>query len=151
MKSAAFCARPAVARELQAGLAAQQFLERVGARVADALGIDHDHVGGDAVERLRFARRDDDDRREAGLRHGGRDKRQTGESTQQGRRAARGARGAEWKEIMSESNPNEVQRPASPQAHATWRRHEAATARWPVSGLAERPLRPSRRPVPPSG
>ena len=43
---------PPLRDELQAGLAAQQVLDRVGARVADRVGVDDDDVGRAAADRL---------------------------------------------------------------------------------------------------
>jgi hypothetical protein len=45
--------RAAAASELQAGDAAQQVLDRIGAAVADRLVVDADDVGGAAIEPLR--------------------------------------------------------------------------------------------------
>ena len=65
-------ARPAVARNLHAGLAAQQVFDGIGRALTDALRIDDNHVGRDAVERQRLAAATDDDWRQRGLGEGGR-------------------------------------------------------------------------------
>ncbi len=54
----ALCPGPPVARELDAALAAQQVFQRIGAAGADAVVIDHHHVGHHAVQRSGCARAD---------------------------------------------------------------------------------------------
>src|SRR5439155_19590497 len=45
-------ARPAVADDLHAGDAPEQILDRIGARLADGVAVDHDDVGRAAAERF---------------------------------------------------------------------------------------------------
>ncbi len=79
----------AAARDLHAGLAAQQVGQRVGGGGAQGLGADHHHVGGQPLGRQGFARTGDDDFRRR-LRNGHADE---GKKTNESRAASAAAKG----------------------------------------------------------
>ena len=116
--------RAAAARELQAGDAAQQVLDRIGAAVADRLVVDADDVGGAAIESLRLARAGDDYRIERALRErGGRQQDQETETPQQLERAQADL------EVGHDEDPTAACA-ASPRPHADWPQPRL----WPLVG-----------------
>ena len=122
-------ARAAIARQLHAGLAADQVFHGVGSACADRRGVDDDDVGGGPRQRLRLAAADDDDRieRRPGAAGGGRGDSRTGEEGKKGQGATNARR--QWRRRETkhgEETSTSGTRPASPRAHANEKSRSSA-------------------------